>query len=410
MAHFAHRLSVSIASLLPIASIVALAACGDSQSGDTSTGGSSGGLGASSGSGGLGGTSAASGGLASGGTSAATGGQATGGTGGSGTGGTNLTGGAVGTGGIDTGTGGRASGGTSSGTGGRASGGTTPGTGGRAAGGTTSGTGGRASGGTDTGIGGRASGGTDTGTGGVGTGGGTGSGSGPVFHIFMLMGQSNMAGVAKAEAGDKNTDERLLVLGGCNQPAGQWNIANPPLNDCPGEKGWNLSDSVDPGIWFGKTLLEKLPAGDTIGLVGTAESGESITTFISGGSHHQMILNKISIAKKAENAHFSGVIFHQGESDSGQSTWPDKVVQLYNEVKEAFGVDYDVPFILGELPAGGCCAGHNTLVHQAAEKLPMGYWVSQEGTKVLDQYHFDHASVILMGQRYGETMIEALGW
>jgi hypothetical protein len=226
----------------------------------------------------------------------------------------------------------------------------------------------------------------------------------------MLMGQSNMAGVAKSVASDRNTDERLKVLGGCNQPAGQWNIATPPLSDCPGEKGWNLSDTVDPGIWFAKTLLQKLPAGHTIGLVGTAESGESINTFISGGSHHQMILNKIAKAKTAPNGRFAGVIFHQGESDNGNDSWPDKVVQLYSEVKAAFGVDYDVPFILGELPQGGCCGGHNRLVHEAADKLPMGFWVSQEDTAVMDEYHFDHASVVLMGQRYGERMIEALKW
>ena len=124
-----------------------------------------------------------------------------------------------------------------------------------------------------------------------------------------------------------------------------------------------------------------------------------------------MILRKISEVKTASPAaRFAGVIFHQGESDSGQSTWPGKVVQLYNEVKAAWGVNYDTPFILGELPAGGCCSGHNTLVHQAADMLPMGYWVSQMGTQVLDQYHFDHASVILMGQRYGATMIDALNW
>jgi hypothetical protein len=85
-------------------------------------------------------------------------------------------------------------------------------------------------------------------------------------------------------------------------------------------------------------------------------------------------------------------------------------VQLYTEVKTAFGVDYDVPFILGELPTGGCCGGHNTQVHAAAEKLPKGYFVPQDGTKVLDEYHFDHASVLIMGKRYGESMIEALGW
>ena len=231
----------------------------------------------------------------------------------------------------------------------------------------------------------------------------------PTFHIFMLMGQSNMAGVANKQPSDSNTDARLKVWGGCNQPAGQWNTANPPLNDCPGEKGWNLSTSVDPGIWFGKTLLGALPAGDTIGLVGTAESGESIDTFIQGGLHHQMILNKIAQVKAA--GRFAGVIFHQGESDCNQSTWPGKVVQLYNEVKVAWGVDYDVPFILGEIPAGNAgCFSHNDKVHQAADMLPMGRWISQEGTAIQDEFHFDHPSVVLMGTRYGETMIEALGW
>ncbi|WP_437548338.1 sialate O-acetylesterase [Sorangium sp. So ce367] len=300
-------------------------------------------------------------------------------------------------------------GGAGPGTGGAAAGSTSAGTGGGAATSSSSaGTGGAATSSSSAGTGGAAAGVTGSGSGGEGAGGAPSSG--PTFHIFMLMGQSNMAGVADKQASDQNSDQRLKVLGGCNQPAGQWNVANPPLSDCPGEKGWNLSTSVDPGIWFGKTLLGKLPEGDTIGLVGTAESGESINTFISGGSHHQMILNKIAKAKTAPNARFAGIIFHQGESDNGQSSWPGKVVQLYNEVKEAWGVDYDVPFILGELPAGGCCSGHNNLVRQAADMLPDGYWVSQDGTKVMDQYHFDHASVVLMGTRYGEKMIEALKW
>jgi hypothetical protein len=297
---------------------------------------------------------------------------------------------------------GAGSGGNSAGAGSGAGGGSGTASGGTSGGGASSGsaTGGGATGG---------SGGSTTG-GSVAGSAGASSGTDPVLHIFMLMGQSNMAGVAKSEASDKNTDQRLLVWGGCNQPAGKWNTANPPLNDCPGEKGWNLSDSVDPGIWFGKTLLDKLPQGHTIGLVGTAESGESINTFISGGTHHQMILNKIAAVKGAKNARFEGIIFHQGESDNGQSTWPAKVVQLYNEVKAAFGVSYDVPFILGELPQGGCCAGHNTQVHAAADLLPKGAWVSQEGTKVLDEYHFDHASVVIMGKRYGESMIQELNW
>jgi hypothetical protein len=377
-----HKLRVrATALLLPLAPLFVAPACSDSQGQQSASGGLGGGSGVATG-----GTSVGAGGTSTGGTKASTGGVATGGV---------------------TANGGLAAGGAKAGAGGAATGGTNTASGGVTAGGTSAGSGG-ASGGTNAGAGGLAAGGTSAGNGGAG--GGKAPGSGPVFHIFMAMGQSNMAGVAKNTASDKNTDERLKVFGGCNQPAGQWNTANPPTSDCPGEKGWNPSDSVDPAIWFGKTMLEKLPAGDTIGLVATAESGESINTFIMGGSHYQGIMNKIAKAKTAPNARFAGIIFHQGESDSGQATWPDKVVQLYDQVKAAFGVDYDVPFVLGELPQGGCCGGHNNLIHQAAEKLPMGHWVSQEGTRVMDQYHFDHDSVVLMGKRYGEKMIEALKW
>ena len=70
-----------------------------------------------------------------------------------------------------------------------------------------------------------------------------------------------MAGVAKRQPSDNNSDDRFKVFGGCNYKAGEWStVVTPPLNECPGEKGWNLSDTVDPGMWFGKTLLPKIPA------------------------------------------------------------------------------------------------------------------------------------------------------
>ena len=57
----------------------------------------------------------------------------------------------------------------------------------------------------------------------------------------------------------------------------------------------------------------------------TAVSGQWIETFLQGGIHHQNILDKIQIAAGVENARFSGIIFHQGESNNGDVSWPGKV-------------------------------------------------------------------------------------
>lgn len=55
------------------------------------------------------------------------------------------------------------------------------------------------------------------------------------FHCFLLLGQSNMAGYAKAQDSDKVEDPRVLVLGYDNNPAlgrvtDQWDVACPPLH------------------------------------------------------------------------------------------------------------------------------------------------------------------------------------
>ncbi|MEE2788479.1 MAG: sialate O-acetylesterase [Myxococcota bacterium] len=233
----------------------------------------------------------------------------------------------------------------------------------------------------------------------------------PVFHIFLLMGQSNMVGCDIITPQERRTDERVSVLGyetcpDSNRVVNQWDAASPPLHTC--------TAGIGPGDYFAKTLVEALPDGHTIGLVPTAESGQWIETFLQGGPHHQKILDKIQIAGAAENARFSGIIFHQGESDSGDPTWPSKVQQLYTQVKEAMGIEYDIPFIAGEMLHGGACAAHNVLVHQVSNLGSHFDYVSAEGLAMApgDEWlvHFDHASQVMLGRRYGEKMRAALGW
>ena len=102
--------------------------------------------------------------------------------------------------------------------------------------------------------------------------------TGPTFHVFLLLGQSNMAGYPKAQDADKVEKPRIKVLGYDNCAAtgrqqDKWDVAVPPLHEC-----WN--GAIGPGDYFSKTLIDKIPAGDTIGLVPCAISGEKIETFL----------------------------------------------------------------------------------------------------------------------------------
>lgn len=240
----------------------------------------------------------------------------------------------------------------------------------------------------------------------------TGGARTPVFHVFLLLGQSNMAGYPKAQAADKVEDPRVRVLGfdACAETGreeGKWDIASPPLHEC-----WN--GAVGPGDHFAKVMIESLPEGDTIGLVPCAISGEKIETFAkNGGSKYSWILSRAQAAQ-AEGGVIDGILFHQGESNTGDPNWPGKVKQLVTDLRADLGIG-DVPFLAGELAPTGNSANHNTLVNQLSSLIDNGFVVSAQGLKVDPadtqwNLHFDHDSVVTFGQRYAATMLEALGW
>lgn len=231
------------------------------------------------------------------------------------------------------------------------------------------------------------------------------------FHVFLLLGQSNMAGFPKAQPADRVEDPRILVLGYSNNPAlgrveNEWDIAAPPLHET-----WQ--DAIGPGDWFAKTLIKSLPEGDTIGLVPCAISGERIETFMKGGSKYDWIVKRAKIAQESGGI-IQGILFHQGESNNGDPSWPGKVNSMVEDLKKDLNLG-DIPFIAGEMLYSGMCSGHNVLVNQLPSVVKNCYVVSAEGLvgdpgDGLWGLHFDHDSQVTLGIRYAEKMKEALGW
>jgi hypothetical protein len=220
-----------------------------------------------------------------------------------------------------------------------------------------------------------------------------------------------MEGYPKAQQADRAENERIRVLGYDNcastgRQTNQWDTAAPPLHSC-----WN--DGLGPGDYFAKTLIQELPSTDTIGLVPCAINGERIETFLkNGGSKYTWIIERARLAQQAGGV-IEGMLFHQGESNSGDSSWPGKVNTLVQDLRTDLGLG-DVPFIAGELLYSGSTAGHNTLVNQLPSVVSNGHVVSASGlvvdpTDTQYRLHFDHDSQVTLGTRYAEKMIEVLG-
>ena len=71
----------------------------------------------------------------------------------------------------------------------------------------------------------------------------------PDFHVFLLLGQSNMEGIPMPEQEDRVTHERIRVLAYDDLPAlgrkyNNWTIAEPPLH--------SAGTGLGPGDYFAR--------------------------------------------------------------------------------------------------------------------------------------------------------------
>ena len=248
----------------------------------------------------------------------------------------------------------------------------------------------------------------------------------PNFHIYLAFGQSNMEGQGTIESQDKTVDPRFQMLSTIDnfngRKLGTWNEAIPPLA--------NKHGGLGPTDYFGRTLVEKLDPQIKVGVVVVAVAGCSIVLFdppVSdsywstqagwfmdivkdyGDDPYQRL---VDMAKKAkEDGVIKGIIFHQGETDEGDSEWPSKVKKVYDRLVKDVGLDENIPFFAGEVPYQGSSKGTNTNIRKLPEKSKNFYIVSAEGLNDLDmmRIHFSSQGYRDFGKRYAEKVMEVLG-
>ncbi len=242
------------------------------------------------------------------------------------------------------------------------------------------------------------------------------------WSIFLLIGQSNMAGMAATPSSiDLEELQQVRVLGfkDCSNPSrvyNEWDIASPPLHNC--------TEGVGPGDWFAKTLVQE-GYPDTIGLVPVAISGAGIDLFRKGisysynytpfennrsGAGYDWMLTKLR--KALEKGNLKGILFHQGESDcsgwgGNPTTWVSRVEDVISDIKADLNIDYDLPFIAGHLSdTENNFKQMNPYIDQLPSVIPNTLVVSSQGLlRGGDNIHFTTESQRTFGKRYAEAFL-----
>ncbi|MBR1569566.1 MAG: acetyl xylan esterase [Bacteroidales bacterium] len=251
------------------------------------------------------------------------------------------------------------------------------------------------------------------------------------FHIFLCFGQSNMEGNARIESCDSvDVSDRFLNLSAVNfsdksRKIGKWYKALPPL--C------RESTGLTPVDYFGRTLLENLPENHRVGVVHVAIGGISIDGYLQervdeyaktapdwmkpmlaayGGHPYDRLVAMGKIAQK--KGVISGILLHQGETNTGDPEWPRNVKTVYERLLKDLDLKAeDVPLLAGEVVAadrGGICASMNEIIDTLDRVIPTAHIIPADGLmQNFDFLHFTAAGYRELGRRYAEEMLRIWG-
>ena len=226
------------------------------------------------------------------------------------------------------------------------------------------------------------------------------------FHLFLLVGQSNMAGRGQVADEDRQPHPPVLMF----TKEGQWAPAIDPLH----------FDKPSAGVGLGRTFGIEIAAanpGVTIGLIPCAAGGSPISSWEPGGYHSQTKSHPYDDAIKRtkqalEVGVLKGILWHQGESDSHAGTaevYEQKLHALIARFRKELNAS-EVPFIAGQLGqfAERPWNEARKLVNAAHQSLPAKVartaFVSSEGLGHKgDEVHFNSAAYREFGHRYAEA-------
>ena len=241
-----------------------------------------------------------------------------------------------------------------------------------------------------------------------------------------------MEGFPGIEQQDKaQVDDRFQVLASVDFPnlgrkKGEWYPAVPPL--C------RPSSGLCPADYFGRTMISNLPPKFRVGVVNVSVAGckielfnkENYQTYAStapswmantiktyGGNPYAHLVEMGKLAQK--DGVIKGILLHQGESNTNDKEWPDKVKGVYDHLISDLNLKTEeVPLLAGELVNAdqkGACSTMNLIINELPKTIPTSHVISSKGCPCRpDRLHFNPAGYRELGIRYAKKMLSLMGY
>lgn len=229
----------------------------------------------------------------------------------------------------------------------------------------------------------------------------------PPRVLYLLIGQSNMAGRGRVDAESTRIHPRIQAW----SRADAWQPAVDPLHYDKPEAG------VGPGLAFAQVLAEADPQAE-IGLIPSAVGGSAISLWQPGAQDpvtkafpYDDALRRARLAQC--DGRLGGILWHQGEADRGDERRPlyaESLIALVTRLRTELDAA-DVPFIVGELAqlreeSRAATAAFNAILHDLVGRIPRFACVSAAGLRDGgDRLHLDTASAREFGRRYAATLL-----
>lgn len=243
------------------------------------------------------------------------------------------------------------------------------------------------------------------------------------YDVYLLIGQSNMAGRGEILPEDMSPREGVFLLDSLDRivPATEPFNIHSTIRKRRNMQGFNLGDA------FAETMHQK--TGRKILLVVNARGGSGLDQWLKtsakitfnknegddaekiGSTAPQFYAEAVRRAQIAmQHGQLKGILWHQGESDASEAksaTYLERLSGMVSDLRSDLEVGESVRFVVGEtVPVYQRRENINPVLNKVPSVIPNSACVSSSDcSSRSDNLHFDRAGLLILGRRYAEALL-----